>query len=79
MVDRMLFTFIHPKTTELKDPDKDIIFSLEYDPRPNWRRNIMKPHDELGLKIAHLFKSEKIFYADNETGETIRNYLIACK
>lgn len=79
LVNRQLFTFIHPKTTELKDTDKDIIYSLEYDPRPNWRRNILKPHDELGLKIAQLFKSEKIFYADNETGEIVRNYLQACK
>lgn len=78
-VDKNLFTFIHPKTTDLKDEDHDLIFSLDYDPRPNWRRNLLKPYDEIGRKILYLFKSEKIFYSDNETGEIVRNYLINCK
>lgn len=74
-----LFVFVHPKTTELKDPDTDIIYSTNYDPRPNWRRNIMKPANRIDQKIYHLFKEDKIFYADNETGEIMRNYLQWCK
>lgn len=72
------FTFIHPKTTELKHPDSDIIYSPDYDPRPNWRRRINKPIDNIDRKIAEYYKKDKIFYADNETGEIMRNYLQWC-
>lgn len=74
----MLFAFIHPKTSDLKNPDKDLIYSTEYDARPNWRRNILKPYDAIGRRIYDMFKSDKVFYADNETGEHLRNYLLWC-
>lgn len=32
----MSFTFIHRKTTDIKDPDTDVIFSTEPDPRPSY-------------------------------------------
>lgn len=73
------FIFIHPKTSELKAPDRDIIYSTKYDPRPNWRRNLLRPVDKIDKKIYMLFKAEKIFYSDNETGEIMRNYLNQCK
>lgn len=73
-----MFVFIHKKTTELKDPDHDIIYSPDFDPRPNWRRKITKPTDELDKKIAVLFAKDKVFYQDNETGEIVRNYLVWC-
>lgn len=75
----MYFTFIHPKTTELKRPDKDLIYSTKYDPRPNYRRKITKPTSEIERKIADFFIKDKIFYADNDTGEIVRNYLLWCK
>ena len=74
-----IFTFIHKKTTELKRPDKDLIYSLAYDPRPNWKRNILKPCSEIERKVSALIKADKIFYADNDTGEIMRNYLNHCK
>ena len=77
--DRIRFLFIHPKTTPLKDTDNDLIFSTEYDPRPNWRRFITKPTYPVEKKIAQLFVENKVFYSDNETGEIVRNYLIWCK
>lgn len=75
----MLFIFVHPKTTDIKDPDHDYIFSTQVDSRPNWRRNVLKPVNAIDKKIAGLFKEGKVFYADNETGEVMRNYLIWCK
>lgn len=75
----MMFTFIHKKTSELKHPDKDLIYSLSYDPRPNWKRNILKPCSEIERKITALIKEDKIFYSDNETGEIMRNYLQSCR
>lgn len=72
------FTFIHPKTTELKDPDNDLIYSQEISPRPNWKRKITRPTSPIEEKIADYYRRDKIFYSDNETGEVVRNYLIWC-
>ena len=76
--DDLYFTFIHRKTTELKHPDKDLIYTTDFSPRPNYRRKITQPTTQLERKIAELFKKDKIFYADNEVGEIVRNYLIWC-
>ena len=76
--DDKTFTFVHKKTTEIKEPDKDIVFTTDFDPRPNWYRKITKPVDNLTTKIAQYYKKDKIFYADNETGEIMRNYLLWC-
>lgn len=78
-VDHRYFTFIHRKTTDLKDTDKDIIYTPDYDPRPNYRRVITRPGDPIDKKIVEFFKKDKIFYQDNEVGEIVRNYLLWCK
>lgn len=70
------FTFIHPKTTPLQHPEKDLIYSLECSHLPNHRRKFIPGNDNLDKKIAYYYKSDKIFYSDNETGEAIRNYLM---
>lgn len=73
------FLFIHEKTTELKYPDKDMIFSLtSWSHARNRRRNILKPEDEIGVKIAWFFKHDRVFYQDNEVGEIVANYLKCC-
>lgn len=76
--DDLYFTFIHRKTTPLKDTDNDLIYSPEFSPRPNWRRKITKPRTSLEQKIAEFYIRDKIFYADNEVGEVVRNYLMWC-
>lgn len=73
------FTFIHRKSTELKDMDNDLIYSTEYDPRPNWKRKITKPLTPLEKKISIFFAKDKVYYQDNEVGEIVRNYLQWCK
>lgn len=73
------FLFIHEKTSKLKYPDKDLIFSLNtWSHSRNIRRNVMKPEDELGVKIAWFFKHNRVFYQDNEVGEVVANYLKCC-
>ena len=79
VIDGCIFTYIHRKTSELQNPDGDIIFTTEYSPRPNISRNILHPTYEIHRKISNLFKAEKIFYQDNEVGELVRNYLMWCK
>ena len=78
-IENTLFIFIHKKTSSLKYTDTDLIYSLAYDPRPNWKRNILKPQSVIEQKITKLLLSEKVFYADNECGEIMRNYLMNCK
>lgn len=77
----LAFTYIHRKTTPLKDDKNDdcIIYQEEYDPRPNYARNILKPVNAIQQIIASFYRSEKVFYQSNEVGETMRNYLQWCK
>ena len=77
-VEDVCFTFIHLKTTELKDTDNDLIFTTEYSPRYNYRRKITKPQTDLEKKIVSHFINDKVFYATNEVGEIVRNYLLWC-
>lgn len=73
------FIYIHEKTTPIKDENSSIIFSDQYDPRPNFIRNIRKPFNTPTRRIAEYFKNDKIFYQDNEVGEVVRNYLQYCR
>ena len=75
-VDGVSFTFIHRKTTPLKNPDKDLIFTTRYDARPNYRRKLTRPRLDIERKIAEFYVTDKIFYQDNEVGEIVRNYLL---
>ena len=77
--DGCIFTYIHRKTTELQNPEGDIIFTTEYSPYPNITRNILHPTYEIHRKISNFFKAEKVFYQDNEVGELVRNYIMWCK
>lgn len=77
--DMMYYTYIHRKTTPIQDEKSDIVFTLDYNPAPNFRRKITNPPDEIGRKIYYFFKNDKVFYQDNEVGEIVRNYIQWCK
>jgi hypothetical protein len=79
VVDNNAFTFIHRKTTELKDTDNDIIFSKEYHQQMNYVRNITRPTSRALQKIFWFFQSDNVYYQDNEIGELVNNYLKWCK
>lgn len=78
MKDNDFFTFIHEKTTPIKHPDTDLIYSLSDNIKSNYRRNILMPTNENERKIAWFYKANKVFYSDNETGEIVRNYIMLC-
>lgn len=78
-VDGEMFTYIHLKTTELKDTENDLIYTLEHNHRINYCRNIYKPLTAIGKKIAWFFVADKVFYQNNEIGDSIHNYLKICK
>ena len=73
------FIFITPKTTPIRLNETALIYDQEANPKPNYRRKITKPVTRLEKRIVSFFAKDKIFYADNETGEVLRNYLLWCK
>lgn len=76
LTDSGAFTFIHPKTGEIKHPERDIVFSVSGSSHLRVKRkNITRPEDKIGEKIYNFFKNNRVFYADNETGEIVMNYL----
>ena len=77
-INNSVFTYIHRKTTPLQNEDKDIIYSLEYDPRPNHIRNMRHCSLPFNKKIGQFFADNQVFYQDNEVGEIVRNYLVQC-
>lgn len=73
------FLFIHPKTTPIKDDNRNLVYSQDANALSNYRRRITKPVSALEKKIVSFFAKDKVFYSDNETGEIMRNYIEWCK
>ena len=73
------FTYIHRKTGDIKHPEKDLVFSDKYDPRPNHIRNLGHPTNDIGKKVYKFFKDDNVYYQDNDVGELVRNYLLFCQ
>lgn len=73
------FTYIHLKTTDLKYPDDDLIYSFDYSPKLNYNRNIYKPITKLQKNILWFFQTERVYYQSNDVGDAIHNYLNVCK
>ena len=77
--DNNVFTFIHEKTTPIKNPDKDIIYTLDYNPKINYNVNILKPLTDYQNKITWFYTHDRVYYQDNNVGDAINNYLKICK
>ena len=78
-VDDMVFTYIHRKTTPIKEDGYSMVYSSVSSPLPNHRKKLTKPTSDLEKRIASFFIRDKVFYQDNEVGEIVRNYLEYCK
>lgn len=72
---KQYFTFIHRKTTPIKNEMKDKIYTTEFKSVVNTMRRITKPTTELERKIWWFYVNDKVFYQDNEVGEIVRNYI----
>lgn len=71
-----MFTYIHRKTTPIKNPDTDLIFNpAASSPRRNVRRSIKHFEDKLGEKIYYFFKNYRVFYQSNDIGDIVMNYM----
>lgn len=70
-----MFMFVSNKTTPLKYPGKDLIYSDRYDPRINWRRSIYKDSLEVSSRIRNFISDGRVYFSDNQTGEVWDAYL----
>lgn len=70
------FTYIHAKTTPIKDDDNSLIYSLEMNGKPNYKRKLLSTASYIEQQVARYFAIDKVFYQDNEIGEIVRNYLL---
>ena len=77
--DDNVFTYIHEKTTPIKNPDKDIIYTLDYNPKINYNINILKPLNDYQNKISWFYTHDRVYYQNNNVGDAINNYLKICK
>ena len=73
--DNETYTFIHRKTTPIKDEDKDIVFTTEAAHKANYLGRLTRPTTKVGKKIYYYFVDNKVFYADNTVGEIMAHYL----
>lgn len=69
-----IFIFYHYKTTEIKDTENSLIYSLNNNVKLNYRKNIIRGIGKLENKINYLVAMNKVFYQNNEIGELIHNY-----
>ena len=76
--DNESFTFIHPKTTPIKNENRDIIFTTDADTRCNYMGKLAKPINKASKKLYWYFAANKVFYSSNEVGEIIAHYLHWC-
>lgn len=77
--DNNVFTYIHEKTTPIKNPDKDIIYTMDYNPKINYNINILRPLNDYQSKITWFFTHDRVYYQNNDVGDAINNYLKICK
>lgn len=77
--DDLFFTFIHRKKESKDIEETSIVYSVKYDPRPNYRRKLTRPSSDIENKLSYFFRIEKVYYEDNNIGEVVRNYLNWCE
>lgn len=70
------FIFWHPKTTELKHPEEELIYTDQVKVGSNYRRSFTTCLTPEESAIKRLIALEKMFFADNQCGETLRNFMV---
>lgn len=78
-VDGTIFTYVHDKTTPIRKPHEQIIYSLDYHAQMNYNRSIFRPMSKVQEKILWFFKNDKVFYQNNTIGDAVSNYLKIAK
>lgn len=73
------FTFVHRKTTPIKEDNTNIVYDINHNYLPNYKRRITKVTTKRDEIILWFYKNEKVFYQSNDIGEIMRNYISWCK
>lgn len=73
------FTFIHQKTTPIKEGETAIIYKQDYSIEPNHKRKIIYALSDIEKKIVWFFQNDRVFYQDNAVGNMIDNYIEWCR
>ena len=79
ITDTEKYTYIHHKTTPIKNDTEDIIFSLTPNEKYNYYVSMIRPCNDITKKIISFFASNKVFYQSNDIGEIVNQYLTQCK
>ena len=79
MIDDITFTYIHQKTTPIKDVDNDLIYTFDYNPKMNYSRNIFNTVNSIQKRVLWYYSSDRVYYQNNEVGDAINNYLKVCR
>lgn len=75
-----IFVFVHPKTTELQNPETDLIYTPDMPLNTrNIRKTFMFPTDTIDTKIRDLYNAGLFFYSDNSTGDIFKNFILSVK
>lgn len=72
--DKMMFIYFHLKTSPIQKPEKDLIYTLDNSPLLNTRKYINRPTNHIEKIIYTLILQDKVFYQDNEVGNSIANF-----
>ena len=78
-LDKFAFTFVHLKTTPIREDNTNVVYTTEHNPKPNYKRKLTKVNNKTDEIILWFYKNEKVFYQSNEIGEIMRNYIAWCK
>ena len=70
------FCYIHQKTTPIKDEYNSLIYSLEMNGKPNYKRKLISNASYVESQVSRYFATDKVFFQNNEIGEIVRNYLL---
>lgn len=78
-IGEVAFTYIHIKTTPIKRPDRQLIYSLDFNPSRNYNRSIFRPISKTQERVLWFFKTDRVYYQNNEVGDAVSNFLKLCK
>ena len=73
--DNMKMLNIYPYDYDKIDLDKEIVYTPDYDLRPNFRRNVLTRKDPLSKIVVDCFTQDLVRFSDNKTGNVIDSYL----
>lgn len=69
-----LFLYFYPFTGEIKTPDKEIIYSYQTSANPLHSKSFNIAINSAHYLIRELIKQDRVYYADNMTGEAIKSF-----